>query len=104
MPHDCDKEQILEFMVEGQKAIFSKLDKINDSISVIAAQNIRISNLETRVDGIEQTHKREQTKSLTQKTLEAIVIAVAVSLTVAGTWGLVRAIHGNYDQQQERGK
>lgn len=112
--NERDKEKLYDYLVDGQKEIFNKLNDINDTLKQVAVQQNEISHLRTDLDETKDAIKevkdiakedREAAdlrfteiekacdkrhvaprQTLLERVFHAVAIAIAVSAATAVFW------------------
>lgn len=97
MPHECDKEQLIQLTIDGQTAIFKELKDINQTLRTVAVQQNEIQHLRKEVDEIKEVCNRrhetpseppqaEEQSSLANRVKDAVVLTIATSAALAVFW------------------
>jgi len=105
--HDCDKEQVLNLLADGQKGIFKKLDEMNRTLQQVAVQQNEIRHLRIDIEEVKETIKEDREavelrfteiekaceqrhtvpkQTLMERIFHAVAIAIAVSAATAIFW------------------
>lgn len=92
----CDKTQVIEMIVDGQAAIFNKLDGIRDILEGVAVQKIEIDHIKLDVDKIKtemafitqrcgENHVKIPQSTMT-KAINAAIVGVVASAAICLFW------------------
>jgi hypothetical protein len=104
--NDCDKGPVLDILVEGQKALFDKLETINGTLQQVAVQKNELEHMDKRVTAIELkclSHKNGDKGFGTrvwQTAVLAVVAAAAVSFVGLFSFTLYRNTPAYMDYQK----